>query len=231
MCSSGDSTVKATETAQAAFTNTLSASFKTAFANKQEYLDKIGAKLTDMINNPRGFDPKTLALMKTNASDTVATSTGNAQQAANAYLATHGGSELGSGVAAQIKGQIGATGAVEGARENSNIDIQSGLLQNDNYWKAISGLTNVANSENPEGLASAETSSANSVGNLSQAYLASKQADWNNTFGVIKGITGLASAAVGLPSFGGSSGGGGGGSNPTGAYSPGFGQNPSDSYT
>jgi hypothetical protein len=66
----------------------------------------------------------------------------------------------------------------------------------------------VANSENPEGLAGAETSSANSVGNLSQAYLASKQADWNNAFGVVKGIAGLGMAVAGMPKFGGSSGGG-----------------------
>jgi hypothetical protein len=218
MCSSGDSTVKSTEQAQAAFTNTLSASFKTAFASKQEMLDRLNAKLTDQINNPQGFDPKTLALMKTNASDTVARNTNAAQVGANAYLATHGGAELGSGVAAQIKGGIAGAGAVEGARESSNIDIQSGLLQNDNYWKAISGLTNVANSENPEGLAGAETSSANSVGNLSQAYLASKQADWNNAFGVVKGIAGLGMAAAGIPSFGGSSG----GSGPSSAPQPGF---------
>lgn len=218
MCSSGDSTVKSTEAAQAAFTKTLSASFSTAFAAKQDILSKLTAKLTDQINNPQGFDPKTLALMKTNASDTVARGTNAAQVGANAYLATHGGAELGSGVAAQIKGGIAGAGAVEGARESSNIDIQSGLLQNENYWRGISGLTNVANSENPEGLASAEVSSANSVGNLSQAYLASKQADWNNAFGVVKGIAGLGMAAAGIPSFGGSSG----GSGPSSAPQPGL---------
>lgn len=207
MCSSGDSTVKATETSQAAFTNTLSQSFQTAFAAKQDMLGKLNARLTDMVNNPHGFDPKTLALMKTNASDTVTQNTANAQTAANAYLATHGGAELGTGVGAQIKGNIAAAGANENAREASGIDIQSGLLQNENYWKAISGLTNVANSENPEGLASSEVGAANSVGNLSQAFLASKQQDWNNTFGIIKGVAGLASAAAGIPSFGGSSGG------------------------
>jgi hypothetical protein len=210
MCSSGDSTVKSTEQAQAAMTSTLSASFKTAFAAKQDTLNRVNAKLTDMMNNPQGFDPKTLALMKTNASDTVARNTNAAQVGANAYLATHGGAELGSGVAAQIKGGIGAAGAMEDARETSGIDIQSGLLQNDNYWKAINGLTNVANSENPEGLASAEVGSADATGNLSKAYLASKQADWQNAFGVVKGIAGLGSAvagmAMGAPSFGGSSG-------------------------
>jgi hypothetical protein len=217
MCSSGDTTVKSTEAAQAAFTNTLSSSFSTAFAGKQDILGKLNAKLTDQINNPQGFDPKTLALMKTNASDTVARNTNAAQVGANAYLATHGGAELGSGVAAQIKGGIAGSGAVENAREQSGIDIQSGLLQNENYWKGISGLTNVANSENPEGLAGAETSSANATADLSKAYLASKQADWQNTFGVISGIAGLGKAAAGIPSFGGS-----GGSGPSSAPQPGL---------
>jgi hypothetical protein len=218
MCSSGDSTVKSTETAQAAFTKTLSDSFGTAFANKQDILGKLTAKLTDQINNPQGFDPKTLALMKTNASDTVARGTNAAQVSANAYLATHGGTELGSGVAAQIKGGIAGSGAVENAREQSGIDIQSGLLQNENYWKGISGLTNVANSENPEGLAGEEVGSANATADLSKAYLASKQADWNNAFGVVKGIAGLGMAVAGMPKFGGSSG----GSGPTSAPQPGL---------
>ena len=197
MCCSGDKTVKATETAQAAFTNTLSQSFQTAFANKQDILGKLIPRLTDAINNPQGFDPKTLALMKTNASDTVAGQTAAAQTAANAYLASHGGADLGSGVAAQIKGQIAGAGAVEGSRESNNIDIQNGLLQNENYFRAISGLTNVAQAENPEGMAGAEVGSANSVADLSRAYLASTQAGWQNTMGIISGIAGLGSAAVG----------------------------------
>ena len=135
MCCSGDSTAKQTETAQAAFTSTLSSSFKTAFGKNQQMLDALNAKLTDAINNPHGFDPKTLALMKTGAADTVARQTAAAQTAANTYLATHGGPTLGSGVGLQIKGNIAAAGAAEGARESSNIDIQNGLLQNENYWK------------------------------------------------------------------------------------------------
>lgn len=212
MCSSGDSTVKQTEQSQAAFTNTLRDSFNTAFAAKQDILGKLTGKLTDMLNNPHGFDPKTLALMKSGAADMVARQTNAAQVGANTYLSTHGGPDLGSGVGAQIKGSIAAAGATEGARESSNIDIQSGLLQNENYWRAVSGLSDVARAENPEGLAGAEIGAANSVSDLSKAYLASKQADWGNTFGIIKGVAGLASAAV--PMFAGVGGGGGGGGNP-----------------
>jgi hypothetical protein len=197
MCSSGDSTVKQTEQSQAAFTSTLRDSFNTAFAAKQDILGKLTGKLTDMLNNPHGFDPKTLALMKSGAADVVARQTNAAQVGANTYLATHGGPDLGSGVGAQIKGGIAAAGATEGARESSNIDIQSGLLQNENYWKAVSGLSSVAQEENPEGLASDEIGSANSVADLSKSFLASKEADWGNIGGIINGVAGLGTAAVG----------------------------------
>ena len=211
MCCSGDKTVKATETAQAAFTQTLTDSFKTAFANKQDILNKIVLRMKEMMFNPQGLDPKTLALMKTTASDTVARETEAAQAAANAYLATHGGPTLGSGVAAQIKGQIAAAGAGERARELSGIDIQSGLLQNENFWKSISGLTAAANEENPEAIANSEIGSANSVGELSKAYTASKFAGMQAFGSLLSGISGLATAVTtGIPKFGGTKAGGGG---------------------
>jgi hypothetical protein len=197
MCCSGDSQAKATEATQAAFTSTLTSAFNTAFAGNQAVLNKLIPTLTNAINNPQGFDPKTLALMKTNAADTVGAQTANAQTAANAYLASHGGADLGSGVAAQIKGSIAGAGATETAKEESGIDIQSGLLQNQNYWNAISGLTSVANAENPTGIANAESNSANATADLSKSVLASQQAGWQDVGGIISGIAGLGTAAVG----------------------------------
>jgi hypothetical protein len=213
MCCSGDSTAKASETASAAMQTTLNSSFQTAFGKNQAELDSVSAKLTNTLNNPQGFDPKTLALMKTNSSDTVTQQTLNAQQGANAYLATHGGAELGSGVGAQIKGGIAAAGATEDAKESSNIDIQNGLLQNQNYWQAINGLTNVANAENPTAYANAANGAANSTADLSKAYLASTQAGWQDAGGIISGIAGLGTAAVGAYKtlgFAGTGAGGGG---------------------
>jgi hypothetical protein len=197
LCCSGDSTVKSTETAQAAFTNTLNSSFKTAFGNNQSILGSLTSKLTDSMNNPQGFSPSVLASMRTNATQNVQQQVKNAQVAANAYGASHGTADIGSGVQAQIQGGIGSAGATETANELNNINIQSGLLQNQNYWNAISGLTNVAQAQNPTGYAGAETSAANSVGNLSQAYLASQQAGWQDVGGIVSGIAGLGMAGVG----------------------------------
>lgn len=197
MCSSGDKTAKATEDAQAAFTKTLQASFQTAFGKNQAILDGLTKTLTAQMQNPKGFDPRTLALMRTTASDTVARKTLGAQTAAGSYIASHGGADLGSGVAAQISGGIASSGAEEQASEQSNIDIQNGLLQDQNYWKSIAGLTDVANAENPAGYAGQATSAANSVSDLSRSVLASKQAGWQNAFGIASGIAGLGLAGAG----------------------------------
>lgn len=214
MCSGGDSTAKAQEKAQAAFTDTLRSSFSTAFGKSQSILDTLTKTLTDAINNPKGFDPRTLALMKSNASDQVAAGTRNAQVAAGNAMAARGGSELGSGVNAQIAGSIAGSGEAERARELSGIDIQSGLLQNENYWRGIQGLTGVAQAENPTGLASAANEGAGKVADLSHAVLASQQAGWQNAMGIVSGIAGLGTAAVGAYTglgFGGSKAGAGGG--------------------
>lgn len=144
--------------------------------------------------------------MRSSASDTVSRQTTNAQVSAGNYGASHGGADLGSGVQSQIEGSIAGTGAQQQSQEQSNIDIANGQLQNQNYWQAIGGLTNVAQAENPSAYASDANSAGSTTANLGTAFQATKQADWNNTFGVIKGVAGLATAAAGLPSFGGSSG-------------------------
>jgi len=197
MCSSGDKTAKAVEQSQAAFTNTLQAAFQQAFGANQAILQGLTAKLNDMLNNPKGFDAKTLTLLKTGASDAFTSQTQAALKGANAYMASHGSADLGSGVNSQIAGSILATGAAANAQGQSNIDIQNGLLANENYWKAIQGLTGVAQAYNPAGYASAANSSADSVADLSRSVLASQQAGWQNAMGIVSGIAGLGTAAVG----------------------------------
>jgi hypothetical protein len=207
MCSSGDSTLKASEASSAVFQSTLQNSFNTAFGSNQIILNGLTKTLTDAVNNPKGFNPATLAAMRTGANDTVSRQTTGAQVAAGNYGASHGGADLGSGVQSQIEGSIAGTGAQENANEQSNITIANGQLQNQNYWNAIQGLTGVANAENPNAYASNANSAGSTTANLGSSFLASKQADWGNTFGVIKGVSGLVSAAAGLPMFGGSGGG------------------------
>lgn len=196
MCCSSDKTAKASEATSAALQTTLSADYSKTFAAQQAILGPMSIKLADMMNNPQGFDPKTLALMKTSASDQVAAATRNAQIGAGNYANSHGGADLGSGVQAQVAGGIEAQGAIARSQQMNNIDIQSGLLKNSNQQFAIQGLTNVAQAYNPTGYANAANSAGNTTANLSKAVLDSQQAGWSNTFGIIKGIAGLGVSAA-----------------------------------
>lgn len=197
MCSSGDHTVSSTEQAQAAFTNTLNADFQIAFAKSQAILDQLNAKLTNMIQNPQGFSKEAETALRTQATTENTAEFKNAAQNANTYIATHGGDALPSGVAAQINAQVAQGAASQEAGSQNAITMTNEQLKLDNYWKAISGLGGVAQEENPTGLANAEIGAANSVANLGDVYLRSKQAGWQNLGGVLSGIAGLGSAAVG----------------------------------
>jgi hypothetical protein len=206
MCSEADPTQEALRDSQAAFTGTMRQAFSTAFANNQAILGNLTNILTKAIANPQGYTPAEMTALRTGVTDTVAQATKNATIAAGNYAATHGGADLGSGVTAQIEGGIQTGGMEEGAREQSQITIANAERQQQNYWNAISGLTQVGAAYNPTGYAGAETSSANATTAASQEVSAERQAGWQNAFGVVSGIAGLASAAAGIPKFGGGGG-------------------------
>jgi len=218
MCSSPDPTEEALKQSQAAFTSTLQNSFQSAFGANQAILGTLTNALKAQVANPQGFTPAALTAMRTGATDTIASQTNNATIAANNYIATHGGSDLGSGVNAQIQGGVQVAGMQQQAGEQNQITLANAQQQQQNYWNAISGLTNVGNAYNPQGYASAETNSANATTTAANAVAAEKQQGWQNAFGVVQGVAGLATAAAGLPDFGGGSG---GGSNSAGSQTPG----------
>lgn len=207
MCSDADPTQEALRNSQAAFTTTLQNAFKTTFAANQAILASLTATLEKAIANPQGYTAQELTALRTGATDTVAQATLNAQRGAGAYAATHGGADLGSGVQAQIQGSIGTAGAEQLAREQGQISIANAERQQQNYWNAIYGLTQVGAAYNPQGYAAQETGSANATTSASHEVAAEKQQGWQNAFGIVSGIAGLASAAAGIPSFGGSGGG------------------------
>lgn len=203
MCSSADPTQQALRDSQAAFTNTLQSSFKTAFAANQSILGNLTSTLTKAIANPQGYTPAEMAALRTGVTDSVATGTANATRANAAYGATHGGADLGSGVQAQIQGQTQEAGMVANSQGQNQVTIGNAERQQTNYWTAINGLTQVGAAYNPTGYASAESNSANATTSASQVVDAERQQSWNNAFGVVKGVAGLATAAAGLPMFGG----------------------------
>jgi hypothetical protein len=203
MCSSANPTELALQQSQASFTNTLQSSFSTAFAANQSILGNLSSTLTKMVANPTGYTPAEMAALRTGATDTVASQTADAERADAAYGASHGGADLGSGVQAQIEGQTTTAGMEQQSQEQNQITVANAQQQQQNYWNAISGLTQVGNAYNPTGYAGAETNAANSTTSASNAVTAEQEQGWQNAFGVVQGVAGLATAAAGLPSFGG----------------------------
>lgn len=198
MCSEADPTEQALRDSQAAFTTTMQSAFSKTFASNQAILGSLTNDLTKVIANPQGYTPAEMTALRTGATDTVAQATKNATIAAGNYAASHGGADLGSGVTAQIEGGIQTSGMQQTAQEQNQITIANAERQQQNYWNAISGLTQVGAAYNPTGYANAETNSANATTNASNAVTQEQQAGWQNAFGVVSGVAGLASAAAGV---------------------------------
>jgi len=204
MCSSANPTETSLQQSQAAFTNTLDSSFKSTFAAQQAILGSLSTTLQKMILNPQGFTPAEMTALRTGATDTTAMQTENAEKSAAAYGASHGGADLGSGVQSQIQGDIATGGSEQLSQEQNQITVANAQQQQQNYWNAINGLTQVGSAYNPAGYANAATNAANSVTSASNAITAEEQTGWQDAFGVVSGVTGLASAAAGIPGLGGS---------------------------
>jgi hypothetical protein len=211
VCSSGDKTASENEKSQLQFSNTLQASFATAFANNQAILQNLTGKLSAIIQNPTGFSPQALTAARTNATDTVARQFQTASTAANAVAAAHGGDALPSGVSAQVSGQIAQGAATAQSQEQNQITLANEQQRQQNYWNAISALGGVARTEDPTGYAGASSTAANASTNAGNLLLQSQQATWGDIGGIISGVAGLGEAVAtgGLSSFIPSGGGGG----------------------
>jgi hypothetical protein len=194
-CSSGDSTVSATESSQAALNTELSGYMKTAFAQNQSVYKMLTPLLEKQVTNPQGMTQQAMAAARTGATDTTALEFENASRNANAVAAAHGGGALPSGVAAQVSGDISASAAAQDSAEQNQITLQNATIQNQNYWNAISGLGNITAQNNPTNYANAATNAGNSVASLGQTYLASQQAGWQDAAGIISGVGALAGGA------------------------------------
>jgi hypothetical protein len=202
----GDSTAKASEQAQASFTNTLQQSFAQQFANQSNVLNFLNGKLTAQVNNPQGYTPAQMAALNTQAIQGTAQQYQNASQAANQAIAARGGNGLPSGVNAQIQGQLAQGAANTESSALMNNQINNANLQQQNYWNALNGLSGVASQYNPNGFAGSANSGAGEVANLSNAYTNSNQ---SQLLGALGGVVGGAAGGFFQGGFGKLLGGGG----------------------
>jgi hypothetical protein len=195
----GDNTASQTEKSQGAFTQQLQQIFAQHNQQQQGQLNFLNQKLQDAINNPQGYNPQALAAMRTQATEQGALQNQQVEKALGNKFATQGGAtSLPSGVQAQLQAQT--ANAAEQNVNNAQMGIteQNAQLQNENQWRAIQGAEGVAGMENPDALASTETGSAGTVGNLSQAVTAANGPTWGSILGGVVGAgLGAAGSAFG----------------------------------
>lgn len=195
MCSSGDSTLKETEKANAALTKELGADYAITFAENQAIQKQLTGVLNDQLIHPQGLPGSEIAAARTNAIDTTAVQFQNAQRGANAVAAAHGGDALPSGVNAQVAGGIAANAAAMTSKELNDINVADAQAKQASYWNAISGLNAVGKNYDPTGYSNSAAGTGNSTANLGQAFLATQQAGWSNAMGIVGAVGGLASGA------------------------------------
>jgi hypothetical protein len=196
MCSEASSTSEDNLNASQAMTTTLQNDYKTAFANNQSILGGLTTTLNNAVAKPQGFTSPQMAALRTGAMDTT-TGQFNAAKANAAAVAARSGGDTASGVTGQVQGQLAGEEAATESGQQNDITKANAELQQQNYWKGISGLSQVASQYNPTGYASAGVASTDATTGAAKQVQSEQEQDWQNTFGVVKGIAGLASAAAG----------------------------------
>jgi hypothetical protein len=191
----GDNTASAEETSQQNFSTQLQQAFQTNNANQQNQLNFLNSKMQSAINNPQGYGASTLASMRAQANDQVASQDQNVQRSVNNSMATKGGAEaLPSGVGAQIDASIASQAAQAGNRAQQDITVQNANLENQNQWNAVKAEEGVAGMENPEGMAGENNTAASTVGSLSNAVT---QSQGPSVGSILGGVVGAGIGAAG----------------------------------
>ena len=123
MCSSGDQTAKDAEKNSLGFQQTLQNAFNTQFGQNQAITKYLTDTLMPQITNPQGYDAATLAAMRTNATDTIATQYQNAQKSLNNRQFINGSESLPSGVNEMQQGALASGQASDTSTAQNNITL------------------------------------------------------------------------------------------------------------
>jgi len=193
----GDSSASNTEKAQAGFTNTLQQTFVSNNAAQQKQLQFLTQQLEQGINNPQGYSPQTLAVMRTQATEAGDSNNAKVMQAVQEKNALQGGASptaLPNGVQAQIQAGVANQEAQNESNAQLGITQQEGQLEVENRNRDIAALEGTAQIENHEGMASGATGAANSVSGLSQAVT---QANGPGSGSILGGVVGAGLGAAG----------------------------------
>jgi len=183
----GDDVIRQQEEQQAAFNKQLAQTFSSQFAAQSGILNFLNSKLTAQLTNPTGFSPEELAALHTSNTEAASKAFAHAQQATQAAVAARGGSTLPSGVGAQLTAANANAGATQLASGENEIALADAAQKQSNYWNALSGLSGVAQQENPAAYAGLYNGGSSNVAGLGEAYNATQQSPLLATLGGLAG--------------------------------------------
>jgi hypothetical protein len=189
----GDQTAKAAENQQMAFTAQLMKTFQAQFSNQQGVLSYLQNTLKPQIAAPQGYDPATLAALKTNAINRNAENYQNALKGVQANMSTKGGpTSLPSGVEEQIRAQLAGQEAQGQSDALTQIQESDAGLKQQNYWNSVNALNGVSAQFNPLGYAGEANGGSSAISGLSEAFTQSNQSQLLGALGGIAGGVGTA---------------------------------------
>jgi len=216
MCSSTDKAVAASDVAlmnaDTAATVTQQQDAALTFGEQQSVLNSLNAKMSYMAANPLGYTPQELHLMTTSVNENTSNAAKAAIGSAAAFGAAHGSADVGGGATGEIAGEIGSQAAQAKAGQLNQISTANQQLKQQNYWKAISGLSAVGSDfGGSTGTSlSAESGLSGAATGAGEGAVKADLAGTQKVAGMINAIGGLASSATGLgdlfPRGGGSGG-------------------------
>lgn len=181
----GDSILRNTESSWANQANFLTNAFKQQYGAQSAIFAQLTSHFSDMLKNPQGFSPAALSALRSGVVGQNATQFNNARQGIAATQAARGdfGSDVKSGVNAQISGQVAAGQAASTAGGLNEVEQANEQQKIQNQRVAESGLFGVAQGENPTGFAGAANSAAETTGSLGTQFFNTNNSGFGDMLG------------------------------------------------
>lgn len=176
----------------------LAADASLTFGQQQGILAQQSARFNQMVTNPLGYDPATLATARTSINENTAIGAKQALSAAANFAAAHGGSDYAGGGAGAMAAQVAGAATENKAQSLGQLAMQNQDLKRQNMLTGLQGLNTVgsdyggANSTASGDIAATESAT---TGAGSGALDAANQG-WEDFGSVLKGVGGIAQAGA-----------------------------------
>ncbi len=184
--------------------------YKDRFVSQTATLQELNTQLQSLAagKTPQGFDAATLATLNTQAINTSAAQTRNAQQMVSNAVAGQGGGAanaagLTSGVQEMVRGDVAAKGATNLSNQLGDIRLENFQVGRENLIRSIAGNEALAGLQSPLPYAEAASGANEASFGMAKTIQQQKNQAWADVAGVVTGIGGTAAkAGLGLLSGG-----------------------------